>query len=169
MVVNCFQNCIFTPDSHHTVIVFKEENGCELLSKLYFYTWFTSKVRAIHQEVMLWIAFKIVFLHLIHILHLAKNKWRQVVNCFQNCIFTPDSHPNASFQSLLFCCELLSKLYFYTWFTSLVSLILLTAALWIAFKIVFLHLIHISVILQLNNQLLWIAFKIVFLHLIHIQ
>ena len=38
---------------------------------------------------------------------------KRVVNCFQNCIFTYDSQPLKTSNDSLFCCELLSELYFY--------------------------------------------------------
>ena len=43
-VVNCFQNCIFTYDSQLQAFVNNESKSCELLSELYFYLWFPTKI-----------------------------------------------------------------------------------------------------------------------------
>ena len=90
LVVNCFQNCIFTYDSQQFINTHKVKNSCEMLSKLYFYLWFptgkenknkhfscellsklyfylwfpTQKFQQLNQ-LPLWIAFKIVFLLMI--------------------------------------------------------------------------------------------------------
>ena len=37
LVVNCFQNCIFTYDSQRLAMDGKYDMSCELLSELYFY------------------------------------------------------------------------------------------------------------------------------------
>ena len=116
LVVNCFQNCIFTYDSQHECIVFNLVACCELLSELYFYLWFPT----------------LVFFCLY---------WSTVVNCFQNCIFTYDSQPSALVSPEVSCCELLSELYFYLWFPTTKTNFNLFIKLWIAFRIVFLLMI----------------------------
>ena len=116
LVVNCFQNCIFTYDSQ---LIDNEQilkKCCELLSELYFYLWFpTRRIRNYVAEF--------------------------VVNCFQNCIFTYDSQPNELFRKNCYCCELLSELYFYLWFPTFSPLLMRPEWLWIAFRIVFLLMI----------------------------
>ena len=44
LVVNCFQNCIFTYDSQRYRVSDNLRSSCELLSELYFYLWFPTKV-----------------------------------------------------------------------------------------------------------------------------
>ena len=72
-----------------------------------------------------------------------KNKLLEVivVNCFQNCIFTYDSQHKALNPTDYNGCELLSELYFYLWFPTSVLIFLILALLWIAFRIVFLLMI----------------------------
>ena len=91
VVVNCFQNCIFTYDSQLINAFRKVGNRCELLSELYFYLWFPtySDVQASTRQ--LWIAFRIVFLLMIPNRLYVTPFLKSVVNCFQNCIFTYDS------------------------------------------------------------------------------
>ena len=45
-----------------------------------------------------------------------------VVNCFQNCIFTYDSQRHWISFKFRIRCELLSELYFYLWFPTLIDL-----------------------------------------------
>ena len=115
-VVNCFQNCIFTYDSQPSEKKEESKVGCELLSELYFYLWFPTQLVYESGRVLLWIAFRIVFLLMIP----NKTKTLQVqmlvVNCFQNCIFTYDSQRIWKNCIMPICCELLSELYFYLWF-----------------------------------------------------
>ena len=84
------QNCIFTYDSQHNLpsnewnmrcellselyfylwfptqpILVRPLNGCELLSELYFYLWFPTKLKKQNNWILLWIAFRIVFLLMI--------------------------------------------------------------------------------------------------------
>ena len=141
VVVNCFQNCIFTYDSQPKLTLSGDWLRCELLSELYFYLWFptftsTSKF-TLRCELLselyfylwfptsgwflilsqaLWIAFRIVFLLMIPNWHWWEHKWKIVVNCFQNCIFTYDSQQSNKHIVNNICCELLSELYFYLWF-----------------------------------------------------
>ncbi len=116
VVVNCFQNCTFTYDSQHTEALEQQAYSCELLSKLYFYLWFPTKPNGKHQLDALWIAFKIVLLLMIPNLFTIVLMLPMVVNCFQNCTFTYDSQQVKLKKTLINCCELLSKLYFYLWF-----------------------------------------------------
>ncbi len=166
LVVNCFQNCIFTYDSQHKALNPTDYNGCELLSELYFYLWFPTSVLIFLILALLWIAFRIVFLLMIpnwiNISQPTKMLWIafrivfllmipnslsllctmiSVVNCFQNCIFTYDSQrPNAL--TIKSCgCELLSELYFYLWFPTTMIIPTPYQLLWIAFRIVFLLMI----------------------------
>ncbi len=112
-VVNCFQNCIFTLHSQCLMLTDEQVICCELLSKLYFYFAFAVLWSSKISDLLLWIAFKIVFLLCI------RSFWRMplntlpVVNCFQNCIFTLHSQLVFSLGHYLGSCELLSKLYFY--------------------------------------------------------
>ena len=141
LVVNCFQNCIFTYDSQQCKALPIPLDSCELLSKLYFYLWFPTYIILWSKCIKLWIAFKIVFLLMIPnqlsfsivirrlwiafkivFLLMIPNKScnlysnASVVNCFQNCIFTYDSQLGLLQGFFLKSCELLSKLYFYLWF-----------------------------------------------------
>ena len=91
--------------------------------------------------VLLWIAFRIVFLLMIPNTKRGR-KWIQtVVNCFQNCIFTYDSQPQNDFIYHGVSCELLSELYFYLWFPTFGYGRKVWYELWIAFRIVFLLMI----------------------------
>ena len=47
VVVNCFQNCIFTYDSQLHIPLKDNNQCCELLSELYFYLWFPTTNNAI--------------------------------------------------------------------------------------------------------------------------
>ena len=116
LVVNCFQNCIFTYDSQRKRIKKEWSSCCELLSELYFYLWFpTQKAIELLMKccellselyfylwfptrtckyplcISLWIAFRIVFLLMIPNTVAVDVPAVSVVNCFQNCIFTYDS------------------------------------------------------------------------------
>ena len=115
-VVNCFQNCIFTYDSQLCVMLNYWITSCELLSELYFYLWFPTELKKFIKEDSLWIAFRIVFLLMIPNIINQICKALEVVNCFQNCIFTYDSQPEQSIKHSQKGCELLSELYFYLWF-----------------------------------------------------
>ena len=140
-VVNCFQNCIFTYDSQHRMGKCVEESSCELLSELYFYLWFPTIKEGLMLLILLWIAFRIVFLLMIPNKNCPPVLSRLVVNCFQNCIFTYDSqHTDNSFNYSV-CCELLSELYFYLWFPTHLFFWQWYHVLWIAFRIVFLLMI----------------------------
>ncbi len=139
--MNCFQNCTFTYDSQHD---FTKESllfCCELLSKLYFYLWFPTSTRVWKNKIRLWIAFKIVLLLMIPNKAQRQTSTWCVVNCFQNCTFTYDSQPWFPNLHQFYCCELLSKLYFYLWFPTLLTKIISVFVLWIAFKIVLLLMI----------------------------
>ena len=141
IVVNCFQNCIFTYDSQPNDFLVVDPISCELLSELYFYLWFPTITIVTTAVKMLWIAFRIVFLLMIPnpsvfiavctllwiafrivFLLMIPNTAKQillkvkVVNCFQNCIFTYDSQLISPEPSKVKGCELLSELYFYLWF-----------------------------------------------------
>ena len=91
LVVNCFQNCIFTYDSQLHVSEAIEKACCELLSELYFYLWFPTRIYNRLFCTELWIAFRIVFLLMIPNIKPLSLLSSVVVNCFQNCIFTYDS------------------------------------------------------------------------------
>ena len=139
--MNCFQNCIFTYDSQHSLALDNSEAGCELLSELYFYLWFPTRYEIAYLADTLWIAFRIVFLLMIpNMINLCQHTYF-VVNCFQNCIFTYDSQPAVIARLGLTRCELLSELYFYLWFPTILIFISLQEMLWIAFRIVFLLMI----------------------------
>ena len=87
---------------------------------------------------LLWIAFRIVFLLGIRSLIGLDFLSLFVVNCFQNCIFTWHSQ---FFSLILFIntsCELLSELYFYLAFAVIKKKSVSSIELWIAFRIVFL-------------------------------
>ena len=141
MVVNCFQNCIFTYDSQLNIRGGNLKTGCELLSELYFYLWFPTSVENVFVCVALWIAFRIVFLLMIpNETNFCKKK-RFVVNCFQNCIFTYDSQRKRIKSRIALRCELLSELYFYLWFPTSNENSIVWLGLWIAFRIVFLLMI----------------------------
>ena len=148
--MNCFQNCIFTYDSQPMSIISPDLRGCELLSELYFYLWFPTK-RIISKELLLlWIAFRIVFLLMIPNFFTLVNAARVVVNCFQNCIFTYDSQQRVNKQKTARRCELLSELYFYLWFPTQMANYYNGKLLWIAFRIVFL--------LMIPNKKMWLDF-----------
>ena len=140
---------------------------CELLSELYFYTAFTGLLLFAILAILLWIAFRIVFLYSIHRLmrelmqglelwiafrivflysiHRSDQTLHPpffVVNCFQNCIFIQHSQDTAIALKDYHSCELLSELYFYTAFTGLPLGSGENCLLWIAFRIVFLYSIH---------------------------
>ena len=117
------------------------ENSCELLSELYFYLWFPTIQLKTPYTHMLWIAFRIVFLLMIPNFRLKYLTLTNVVNCFQNCIFTYDSQLQFAEQSKIVCCELLSELYFYLWFPTICINWTIQITLWIAFRIVFLLMI----------------------------
>ena len=140
-VVNCFQNCIFTYDSQLWIDIKSFDFSCELLSELYFYLWFPTKLLKNASNEVLWIAFRIVFLLMIPNSLSLLCTMISVVNCFQNCIFTYDSQrPNAL--TIKSCgCELLSELYFYLWFPTTMIIPTPYQLLWIAFRIVFLLMI----------------------------
>ena len=115
LVVNCFQNCIFTYDSQLT----------------FEYRFFSGVVNCFQNciftyDSQLW---------------KSQQSMTNVVNCFQNCIFTYDSQPNELFRKNCYCCELLSELYFYLWFPTFSPLLMRPEWLWIAFRIVFLLMI----------------------------
>ena len=93
VVVNCFQNCIFTYDSQRKSTAAISSERCELLSELYFYLWFPTLCLWNWRRGALWIAFRIVFLLMIPNRAYHTNFVAAVVNCFQNCIFTYDSQP----------------------------------------------------------------------------
>ena len=115
-VVNCFQNCIFTYDSQHAAYSLNHFLSCELLSELYFYLWFPTSDTLFKPLIVLWIAFRIVFLLMIPNITAALEGNNAVVNCFQNCIFTYDSQQKYAEHLDELRCELLSELYFYLWF-----------------------------------------------------
>ena len=141
LVVNCFQNCIFTYDSQHISIAIRTMTCCELLSELYFYLWFPTELKKFIKEDSLWIAFRIVFLLMIPNIINQICKALEVVNCFQNCIFTYDSQHIFANRIDSNGCELLSELYFYLWFPTKAHLVTWLNQLWIAFRIVFLLMI----------------------------
>ena len=72
-------------------------------------------------DLELWIAFRIVFLLMIPNTSYNRYKSVLVVNCFQNCIFTYDSQPEKYKSAIDTCCELLSELYFYLWFPTIIN------------------------------------------------
>ena len=88
------------------------------------------------------------------------------MNCFQNCIFTYDSQLYDFRRSRRTCCELLSELYFYLWFPTIlwghynsISCELLSELYFYLWFPTFKN--------QLEHQTaLWIAFRIVFLLMI---
>ena len=123
IVVNCFQNCIFTYDSQHITNVPIHIPCCELLSELYFYLWFPTERNQLIQIPLLWIAFRIVFLLMIPNQNLLLQLQKCVVNCFQNCIFTYDSQLRKTTSWRGNCCELLSELYFYLWFPTCIRFV----------------------------------------------
>ena len=88
VVVNCFQNCIFTWHSQCCKRIAFCICSCELLSELYFYLAFAVSERNGLTTYKLWIAFRIVFLLGIRSFIQAFPRALTVVNCFQNCIFT---------------------------------------------------------------------------------
>ena len=140
-VVNCFQNCIFTYDSQRRYQIQIFWFSCELLSELYFYLWFPTELYSYGRVSSLWIAFRIVFLLMIPNNKDFKNLRFDVVNCFQNCIFTYDSQQKILKTLQGNCCELLSELYFYLWFPTKGCYNAMDKELWIAFRIVFLLMI----------------------------
>ena len=112
-----------------------------MLSELYFYLWFPTYLMIGIWKITLWIAFRIVFLLMIpNTFQLPSGQWH-VVNCFQNCIFTYDSQLCSFSACSIFCCELLSELYFYLWFPTELKKFIKEDSLWIAFRIVFLLMI----------------------------
>ena len=154
MIPNCSISSIELADS------------CELLSELYFYLWFPTFSLNHSGASTLWIAFRIVFLLMIPNQQTKKNKssvlwiafrivfllmipnlWKSrrlmtnVVNCFQNCIFTYDSQRTCFDVGPNTGCELLSELYFYLWFPTNNIYKPKQVLLWIAFRIVFLLMI----------------------------
>ena len=139
--MNCFQNCIFTYDSQHISSQELDDYCCELLSELYFYLWFPTRNFFRWCKIMLWIAFRIVFLLMIPNKISETDSELVVVNCFQNCIFTYDSQQKYGLTPKTAGCELLSELYFYLWFPTDTAHRLLWIKLWIAFRIVFLLMI----------------------------
>ena len=141
LVVNCFQNCIFTYDSQLSTQILNANERCELLSELYFYLWFPTICINWTIQITLWIAFRIVFLLMIP-------------NCSISSIELADS------------CELLSELYFYLWFPTFSLNHSGASTLWIAFRIVFLLMIPNQQTKKNKSSVLWIAFRIVFLLMI---
>ena len=112
-VVNCFQNCIFT---WHSQFITRRKifgDSCELLSELYFYLAFAVRRNCTCHRILLWIAFRIVFLLGIRSPNDTVLLEQAVVNCFQNCIFTWHSQFWLLLIDPMICCELLSELYFY--------------------------------------------------------
>ena len=137
-----------------------------MLSELYFYLWFPTRIYNRLFCTELWIAFRIVFLLMIPNIKPLSLLSSVVVNCFQNCIFTYDSQRPIHrlitnfvvncFQNCIFTydsqpiwwlgfgrlrCELLSELYFYLWFPTWSYDKKRSNKLWIAFRIVFLLMI----------------------------
>ena len=139
--MNCFQNCTFTHDSQPTATDNFVALRCELLSKLYFYSWFPTLPKHFRYCTWLWIAFKIVLLLMIPNAIKNYRDMSLVVNCFQNCTFTHDSQLRRVTLAICTRCELLSKLYFYSWFPTDMRNYFGTLMLWIAFKIVLLLMI----------------------------
>ena len=140
-VVNCFQNCIFTYDSQLAIVSKTVPTRCELLSELYFYLWFPTHTNHTFRNTVLWIAFRIVFLLMIPNYDVPPVETPEVVNCFQNCIFTYDSQQVVWWIDHKESCELLSELYFYLWFPTFSLKRVSPNPLWIAFRIVFLLMI----------------------------
>ena len=86
---------------------------CELLSELYFYLAFAVMQTKMDIYLVLWIAFRIVFLLGIRSKRIKRLQFIPVVNCFQNCIFTWHSQLFVISMRSVRGCELLSELYFY--------------------------------------------------------
>ena len=85
-VVNCFQICIFVSDDTAIHASSKSIISCELLSNLYLCIgWHSSDG--------------------------SRKPWRNVVNCFQICIFVSDDTACRAASSTRTSCELLSNLY----------------------------------------------------------
>ena len=112
LVVNCFQNCIFTWHSQFLYICNNDDEVVNCFQNCIF-TWHSQLVRFHY-------------------------KGPSVVNCFQNCIFTWHSQFDQAKETTLLGCELLSELYFYLAFAVRGSRFYFCSLLWIAFRIVFL-------------------------------
>ena len=135
-VVNCFQNCIFIYYSQLISFNHFWKFSCELLSKLYLYLLFATIRLEKEERNQLWIAFKIVSLFTIRNFGITNKRHGSVVNCFQNCIFIYYSQPSVALCFSPHSCELLSKLYLYLLFATVMFVKANAFALWIAFKIV---------------------------------
>ena len=166
LVVNCFQNCIFTYDSQQLSTASSSALCCELLSELYFYLWFPTAWFFSNYNRMLWIAFRIVFLLMIPNRIYLDRGYNTVVNCFQNCIFTYDSQLNLYLRREARCCELLSELYFYLWFPTKRSEDMRTASCELLSELYFYLWFPTKGSLNHWTEPLWIAFRIVFLLMI---
>ena len=125
--------------SIHNIFIYNLEHFAELglLSELYFYLWFPTSFGCGFCLYWLWIALS----HLAFIFsgvrwfliqnciftYDSQQVFRPdhlllVVNCFQNCIFTYDSQRHWISFKFRIRCELLSELYFYLWFPTLIDL-----------------------------------------------
>ena len=107
---------------------------CELLSKVLFLRWFTTGNLGVVQLLMLWIAFKSSIFTMIYNSISFTSVNYPVVNCFQKFYFYDDLQRLFAENFKDFCCELLSKVLFLRWFTTLSILGLSDFVLWIAFK-----------------------------------
>ena len=155
-VVNCFQNCIFTYDSQLFAKDIQHPQGCELLSELYFYLWFPTSFGCGFCLYWLWIALS----HLAFIF--SGVRWFLI----QNCIFTYDSQHNLPSNEWNMRCELLSELYFYLWFPTQPILVRPLNGCELLSELYFYLWFPTKLKKQNNWILLWIAFRIVFLLMI---
>ena len=166
LVVNCFQNCIFTYDSQQILYSASTLVRCELLSELYFYLWFPTSSHLNGGHYLLWIAFRIVFLLMIPNRSAFLDNCFPVVNCFQNCIFTYDSQRLLTLFQRYSRCELLSELYFYLWFPTALNVATFGKSCELLSELYFYLWFPTSTLKIDVNATLWIAFRIVFLLMI---
>ena len=184
-VVNCFQKFYFYDDLQLLRNQKLFLNSCELLSKVLFLRWFTTCLFLSCQVHMLWIAFKSSIFTMIY--NRSKHNHRRyiVVNCFQKFYFYDDLQRCSVLYICSASCELLSKVLFLRWFTTILYKSKRVEGLWIAFKssiftmiynlqadsqnsksgcellskVLFLRWFTTQLISWLSACLLWIAFK----------
>jgi len=114
----------------------------------------------------LWIAFKIVSLYTIRNVEATECEGLYVVNCFQNCIFIYYSQQRQAKHHKTTSCELLSKLYLYILFATMIVLFIIKISCELLSKLYLYILFATGTSISSSATTLWIAFKIVSLYTI---
>ena len=117
-VVNCFQKFYFYDDLQPLTGITQFLFRCELLSKVLFLRWFTTRNYFFECSSMLWIAFKSSIFTMIYNPCKFLNQVYVVVNCFQKFYFYDDLQLQGVISIPVLSCELLSKVLFLRWFTT---------------------------------------------------